>query len=375
MMASMSRTALLLVTTLALSVLSVPATASTIIVDGQRLAVTSVNIPNARSLGGGERGPALAVLADGTVILGGGSRGGSLFLWREGRSRIQLAGNLMAPQERRQDARFAITDIAVLQENATEVDLLVSFPRLRNNRCVEVVVHRATLNRSNERITKREQWFRSEPCVPVSAVQHAAGRMEVINSRSAYLTVGDLGYEAIDLRAQRGNLGSIVRITRARTTTISTGHRNPQGIVLVDGTTLLASEHGPRGGDEINVIEPGRDYGWPFVTYGEPYSSGDYVIPRRTGTHEGYPEPIAVWTPSIAPTELVQLPAAGYGRFNGGLVMGTLRQQALVFLRFDGQRISERREVSIGARIRDLGLLPDGRLIATTDDGRLLLIG
>lgn len=371
----MNKIAAALVGGLMLSGVSTSAVAQTITVDGQRLDVSTFDVSQTRSTGGGERGPALAVLADGTVLLGGGPRGGTVFVWGEDSKRAQRVGDVMSASERRMDSRFAITDIAVLSESSTQAQLLISYPRLRNGRCVEVVVHRAIFDRNTNRLTKREQWFRSRPCVPVSAVQHAAGRMEVINPRAAYLTVGDLGYESIDIRSMRGDLGSIFRITQDTTARISSGHRNPQGIVLFDDTTLMASEHGPRGGDEINIVERGKDYGWPFVTYGEPYSAGDYVVPRRTGTHEGYPEPIAVWTPSIAPTELVQLPESGYGKFDGGLVLGTLRQQALVFMRVENRRIVERREVSVGARIRDLDLHPDGRLIATTDDGRLLLIG
>jgi glucose/arabinose dehydrogenase len=347
---------------------------STIKVGSTDLKVVAHKIKDARSVGDGERGPALAVLSDNTVLLGGGSRGGSVYSWRESDKKLKLLGNLMSVQERKRDARFAITDIAVLSQNATTAELLVSYPRLVNNNCVEVVVHRATFNRKANTVKKQERWFRSTPCVPVSAVQHAAGRMEVIDSASAYLTVGDLGYSAIDNKSKRGDLGSIFKITRSKVTKISSGHRNPQGIVLFDRKTLLASEHGPRGGDEINIIRAGNDYGWPFVTYGQPYSSGDYVKPKRTGVHDGYPKPITTWTPSIAPTELVQLPAKGYDRFNKGLVMGSLRQEALIFMRYSNQKISERVEVPIDARIRDLDLLRDGRLIATTDDGRLLII-
>jgi glucose/arabinose dehydrogenase len=136
---------------------------------------------------------------------------------------------------------------------------------------------------------------------------------------------------------------------------------------------LLVSEHGPRGGDEINIIENGIDYGWPFVTYGAPYSQGDYVIPAKPGTHTGFREPIKQWTPSIAPTELVQLPRDLFGKYGGGLVMGTLREASLVFMRFDNGKILETQISRVGARIRDLDLMPDQRLIASTDDGRLLI--
>ena len=351
-----------------------PVTAQTITVDGLRLTVTAFDVADTRSVGGNDRGPALAVLDDGTLILGGGSRGGSVWTWSETNPQLRLAANIMNSSERIRDSRFAITDIAVLSQSATSAELLISYPRLNRGKCVEVVVHRATLNRVTNTLSKQERWFRSKPCVPISAVQHAAGRMEVINATAAYLTVGDLGYSGIDNRKQRGDLGSIFRISKSSVRKVSSGHRNPQGITLVNGSTLMASEHGPRGGDEINIIKQNRDYGWPFVTYGEPYSSGDYVIPRRTGTHAGYVEPITYWVPSIAPTELNQLPKTGYGQFSGGLVMGTLREEVLVFMSLDGTKITKKAQVSVGARIRDLDTLPDDRLIATTDDGRLLIV-
>ena len=347
---------------------------SSIRIGNSNLTMTAHSIREARSTGDGERGPALAVLADNTVLLGGGSAGGSIYSWTESNKNLKLLGNLISKNERKRDAKFAITDIAVLSESRYTANLLVSFPHLVNNNCVEVVVHRVFLNKSSYSISKKEQWFKSNPCVPISAVQHAAGRMEVVDSKSVYLTVGDLGYQEINNRNKRGDLGSIFLITNSKVTKISSGHRNPQGIVLFDKKTLIASEHGPRGGDEINIIKSGTDYGWPFVTYGEPYSSGDYVKPQRTGTHVGFTQPITTWTPSIAPTELVQMPKRGFDRFSGGLVMGSLRQEALVFMRLSNQQIVEKLEVPIGSRIRDLDLLSDGRLIATTDDGKLLII-
>lgn len=367
---------LLLLLAFALGAGMTPAHAANITVGSVDLPVTDYAVQAARTLGGlNPRGPAIAVMADGTVLLGGGARGGFMYAWSETEPNLQFLGNVMSPSERITDSRFAITDIAVLSQSASAAELLVSYPRLTSRRCVEVVVHRVTLNRTTDKILKREAWFRSKPCVPISAVQHASGRMEVIDAKSAYLTVGDLGYPSINNRTRRGDLGSIFKISRTNVTKISSGHRNAQGIALVNGSTLMASEHGPRGGDEINIIKQGADYGWPFVTYGEPYGAGDYVRPTKTGTHEGYPKPIKYWVPSIAPTELVQLPSTGFGDFSGGLAMGTLKEQVIVFMKLNGLRITTTELVSVDSRVRDLEVMPDGRLIASTDDGRLLLIG
>ncbi|MGA0902004.1 MAG: PQQ-dependent sugar dehydrogenase [Candidatus Nanopelagicaceae bacterium] len=351
-----------------------PTASANIRVDNLPLNVKSISIADARSLGGNDRGPALEVLSDGTLLLGGGDKGGSLFIWSERKPELIPLGNFISARERIRDSRFAITDIAILRESENSLNLLISFPRLTNKNCVEVVVDEISLNLKTANAKRVSRWFTSKPCVPVSAVQHAAGRMEVINSKSVYLTIGDLGYRKIDSRSLRGDLGSVFKISKKKVEKISSGHRNQQGILLFDGRTLITSEHGPRGGDEINVIERGIDYGWPFVTYGEPYTQGDYVIPKETGTHKGFREPIKVWTPSIAPTELIQLPENGFGKFSGGIAMGTLRDMSLVFMIFENGKITASETVNIGARIRDLDVMPDQRLVAATDDGRLMFI-
>jgi glucose/arabinose dehydrogenase len=197
--------------------------------------------------------------------------------------------------------------------------------------------------------------------------------MEVINKHSAYLTIGDLGFDNLFDREKRGDLGSVFRISRKNVTRISQGHRNPQGIVLLNNKDLILSEHGPKGGDEINIIESGVDYGWPFVTYGTEYAPDDYIIPAQTETHEGYRKPIKQWNPSIAPTELIQIPTQKFGKYSGGIAMGTLRENSLVFMRYENKNITDTEIVYIGARIRDLEVLPDKRLIASTDDGRLMI--
>jgi glucose/arabinose dehydrogenase len=156
---------------------------------------------------------------------------------------------------------------------------------------------------------------------------------------------------------------------------ISQGHRNPQGILLI-GQDLYISEHGPRGGDEINLVEQGKDYGWPFVTYGEPYGSGDYVLPSATKTHDGFTKPLFYWVPSIAPTELILLPKnASWGKWAGQIVMGTLRENALIFIELTSPKnVGEIAEVIVGERIRDLEVDIEGTIIATTDGGDLLFI-
>ena len=342
------------------------------------LRVQSIDTPTAQVRGSnGERGAALARLADGRLLLGGGSTGLTLFIYDLTTQRQTTIGRAGASSERLNDSRFAITDIALLNQTADTAQLLISYPRYNRERdCVTVVVHSYQASFAAKPSLKRGKlWFQSNPCVPVGAVQHAAGRMEVIDSKSVYLTIGDLGYPQIGDKAKRGNLGTVMQISSNKITQISSGHRNAQGILLI-GKDLYTSEHGPRGGDELNLIQQGIDYGWPTVTYGERYSFGDYVKPTNPESHNGFRKPLTYWVPSVAPTELIQLPAnSAWGQWSSAIVMGTLREESLIFIQMQNKRVvGQMQTVNVNERIRDLDISKEGSIIATTDSGKLLVI-
>ena len=326
--------------------------------------------------GGNMRGAGLAVLSNDELLLGGGKTGGEMFLYNLSSKKLTKLASLISANRRVNDSRFAINDIAVLSQSQSAANLLISYPRLGLQRdCVEVVVENVNYDRINQKINRVKTWLVTKPCVPISAVQHTSGRFAVIDSKSAYVTIGDLGYTQISNRKKRGDLGSIFKVSSTSVSKFSQGHRNAQGILLYNGKDLLAAEHGPRGGDELNLIKAGSDYGWPFVTYGQPYGPGDYVRPTKTGTHAGFVEPLKYWVPSIAPTELVQLPKSGWGDWSNQLVLGTLREQVLVFIAIDERfAVTNTVNVDIGERIRDLEVLSTGELVATTDSGKLLVI-
>jgi glucose/arabinose dehydrogenase len=339
------------------------------------LQIRSDDVRASATSGDNLRGAALAVLENNELLLGGGKSGGEIFLYNLEMKQLTKLGSLIAANRRVNDSRFAINDIAVLSQSATSANLLVSYPRLGLQRdCVEIVIENINYDRINQKIKRIKNWLVTKPCVPISAVQHTSGRFAVIDSKSAYVTIGDLGYTQISNRKKRGDLGSIFKVSSNAITKVSQGHRNAQGILLYNGKDLLAAEHGPRGGDELNLIQQGGDYGWPFVTYGQPYGSGDYVKPSKTGTHAGFIEPLKYWVPSIAPTELVQLPKSGWGNWNNQLVLGTLREQVLVFMAVDESfLVTASINVDIGERIRDLEVLSTNQLVATTDSGELLI--
>ncbi|MBL8323334.1 MAG: PQQ-dependent sugar dehydrogenase [Rubrivivax sp.] len=149
----------------------------------------------------------------------------------------------------------------------------------------------------------------------------------------------------------------------------SYGHRNIQGLAAHPVTgDLWASEHGPQGGDEVNVVDGGRNYGWPVVTYGRNYGTGTAI--GEEGPKPGIEMPLKHWVPvSVAPSGLAFVTSDRYPGWKGSLVLGTLRAQALIRLSLDGRRVvgEQRLLAELGHRIRDVREGPDGWLYIVTD--------
>jgi glucose/arabinose dehydrogenase len=156
----------------------------------------------------------------------------------------------------------------------------------------------------------------------------------------------------------------------------SIGHRNVQGAALHPQTgKLWTIEHGARGGDEINVPEAGKNYGWPVITYGRDYS----FLKIGEGTAKpGLEQPIYYWDPSIAPSGAAFYTGDRFPEWKGNLFVGALAGQALHRLVLDGEKIvgEEKLLTDLGERIRDVRNGPDGAIWLLTDspDGRVLRV-
>lgn len=155
------------------------------------------------------------------------------------------------------------------------------------------------------------------------------------------------------------------------------GHRNVQGLALNPASgELWASEHGPQGGDELNVIERGRNYGWPVITYG-----CEYVTCAKIGegtAKDGLEQPVAHWSPAIAPTGMAFLTSDRYPGWKGQLFVGMLQGRAVLRLKLDGRKVVEQERVLTGLldRVRDVKQGPDGWLyiLAGRDQGRIIRV-
>jgi glucose/arabinose dehydrogenase len=158
----------------------------------------------------------------------------------------------------------------------------------------------------------------------------------------------------------------------------SYGHRNPQGLVFSPAGSLWEHEHGPQGGDEINLVQAGRNYGWPVITYGENYGGGK--MGAGITAQAGMEQPVHYWVPSIAPSGMVFVSSHRYGKdWVGNLVVGSLKFGYLSRLEmtepYGGKLLRETKvPVEVGDRVRDVRQGPDGLLYLITDSpkGRLL---
>lgn len=151
----------------------------------------------------------------------------------------------------------------------------------------------------------------------------------------------------------------------------SYGHRNVQGAAIHPETgKLWISEHGPRGGDELNIPKPGGNYGWPLVSHGVEYSGQPVGGGRRSAP--GLEGPIATWTPAIAPGGIAFYTDEAFPGWQGNLLVSGLRARAILRLELDGESVvhEERLLADEGRRIRDVAVGPDGVVYALTDDER-----
>lgn len=218
---------------------------------------------------------------------------------------------------------------------------------------------------------------------------HPGGRMAFLPDETLLMAVGlpdNLRAEAQNLRAV---IGKIVRIDRegrppadnpfigrpdAAPEIYSYGHRNPMGLIYdAESQTIWSHENGPRGGDELNIIRPGANYGWPLVTYGVDYS-GAIISERQTAP--GVETPVTQWTPSLAPSGLALYRGEAFQNWRGDLLIGFLAGSQMQRLRVRDGRVTEQEDLllDLGARIRDVRVGPGGFVFVLTDgeDGALM---
>jgi aldose sugar dehydrogenase len=226
--------------------------------------------------------------------------------------------------------------------------------------------------------------FRQHP--KVSGGNHFGSRLAFAPDRKLFVTLGERF--TFETAQELGNhLGKVVRINPdgsvpgdnpfvekkgAMPEIWSYGHRNPQGAAINPKTgKLWEAEFGPMGGDELNIPEPGRNYGWPVVSWGKHYDGRS--IPEPT-THPEFADAIYHWNPVISPSGITFYTADEIPGWNGNLLLAGLSSEAIVRLTLDGDKVTAEERIPMRVRIRDVAQGPDGAVYALTDesDGKIL---
>ena len=238
-----------------------------------------------------------------------------------------------------------------------------------------------------ERLDDVEVIFRMQP--KSGGGRHFGSRLLFDREGYLFVTLGDRGDQE---RAQRpdDHAGSVIRLHDDGRVPVSNpfvgragwkpekftlGNRNVQGAALHPQTGVLwTHEHGPQGGDEVNVIRGGTNYGWPVITYGVEYGIGTKI---GEGAHKtGMAQPVHYWVPSIAPSGMAFYTGDRFPRWRGDVFIGALRDEMLVRLRLDGEKVVKEERLLRGVlgRVRDVRSGPDGFIYLLTDSSSGALV-
>jgi glucose/arabinose dehydrogenase len=246
----------------------------------------------------------------------------------------------------------------------------------------------ARLSADGRRLEQVRRIFSQRP--KVASALHFGCRIVERPDGTLFLTLGERFSRMQDAQKLDNHLGKVVRIRKdgsappdnpfvgragALPEIWSYGHRNPQGATLAPDGRLWITEHGPQGGDEINLPRAGLNYGWPVITHGENYGGGK--IGEGITAREGMEQPLHHWTPSIAPSGMAFVTSDRYGpALKGNLLVGSLKFGYLDRVVLAGDRVVFEQKLvdDLGERVRDVRQGPDGWIYLLTDHprGRLL---
>jgi aldose sugar dehydrogenase len=314
--------------------------------------------------------------------------GDGLITERPGRLRILRQGTLVPQPVEGVPAVFHSNQGGLLEvmphpNFATNRLLYISYARGVNEAESRTVLMRGRFE--NDRLTQVEQIFDA-----VSKGRgHFSGKIAFDGNGFLFLTLGDRqvppegNLEAHPAQDLSNHHGKIVRLhddgrvpqdnpfvnrAGARPEIWTYGHRNLQGLAIhPESGDVWANEHGPQGGDELNLIQPGRNYGWPVIGFGVNYTTG---VAIHSGTHrQGMEQPVRVWVPSIGISGMLFYTGSQFPQWRGNLFVGGMVGQRVSRLTLNGQRVvNEETLVQERGRIRDIRQGPDGFIYLVTDD-------
>lgn len=316
---------------------------------------------------------AMAWLPDGDLLVS--ERRGEILRFRDGELVARLTG---VPNVDR-NAQGGLLDLALHPDFETNRYLYLSYSdKSGEEDGSNTAIARARL--VGNALTDLEILYKAAPNTPSG--YHFGSRMAFDKDGYLYFPVGDRGARDVNPQDKRRDGGKIYRLhddgsipadnpfvdagAGIVTAMYSLGHRNTQGMAMHPRTgKIWTHEHGPKGGDEVNVIEPGANYGWPILSYGINYSGTPFAEAEE---RDGYASPAWYWDPSIAPSGMAFVTSSRYPDWQGHLLVGALRAEKLVLCELDGDSIESVQTVfeDLG-RVRDVRQGPDGYIYVAID--------
>jgi cytochrome c2 len=249
------------------------------------------------------------------------------------------------------------------------------------NRCFAVRVARALLPPDPAAPAPWTPVFESSPCVevfPGIGYLEAGGRLAKLGER-LLVTIGDFALaergRPSPAQSSEGSHGKVWAIDPDGQATVFTmGHRNAQGLSVDDEGQVWLTEHGPQGGDELNLLQEGRNYGYPVATYGTDYGRYYWPFAAAARNHGTFEEPVFAFTPSIGISNVTRVEADLFSGWRDDLLIASLNRESLYRVRLRENRAIYVEPIFLGHRIRDLAEGVDGRLVLWTDGGRVVTI-
>lgn len=317
----------------------------------------------------------MALLPDGALLIT--ERPGALRIYRDGKLSAPVTG---LPQVD-SGGQGGLLDVAIAPDFARTRQIWFSFAEPRGERTNATAVGTAKLSADETSLTDMRVIFRQEPAY--ESPLHFGSRLVFDRDGQLFVTTGDRSLPPeMPVSQDLGNdIGKVLRIDpatgeasagnpftdgKARPEIWSYGHRNMQGAALDAQGRLWTVEHGPQGGDELNQPQPGRNYGWPIISYGENYDGKP--IGKGLTAAKGMEQPVYYWDPVIAPSGMTFYQGAMFPDWQGDLLIGGLRAGSLVRLKLQGDRVvGEQRLVEGIGRVRDVEVAPDGALLVLID--------
>jgi cytochrome c2 len=280
----------------------------------------------------------------------------------------------------------------LVQDGGDNTQIIISYHHWdTDQQCVTLRVSSLSISRAELPYARGDQpWhllYETQPCLPLKTVGHAfaghqaGGRMVLINESQLLLTVGDQEYDGIASASALPQYADndygktlLISLPEGGAEVYTLGHRNPQGLALAADGRVWLTEHGPSGGDELNLIEVGANYGWPLHTYGAQYGGFDWTPPSGLRQVEEIRSPAYTWIPSIGVSSVIALRGDAFPRWQGDLLVSSLVGAALYRVRVEDGRAVYAEMIPIGERIRDLAEGTDGSILLWTDDGTLIVL-